>query len=307
MPCSRATVEVMRRWARVSCGAGIVLVACTRPPGVDESVVEPPPAVVVAPSAPEPAAVPIAEIATPEPIPSRGPAPALPDGDTVRVADLVVALESIAVELEREPTVRADFDALRGEFDLPDDPELFRDYVRVKLVFESARDGGLWNLRWSITNEEPNSDRIWAQWRELSDWASTDERASATAECDELSALFAFLVRKLGVEQVGLFWPVWNHVVAVWTVTDASGASVRIVVPTSQIMLDADASLGTRGFDPRKQKTIYEYRRRDAKPELELPAALARFFVERSWAEAHRPQADLQRARNERSGRLRGS
>jgi hypothetical protein len=114
-------------------------------------------------------------------------------------------------------------------------------------------------------------------------------------------------VRRLGVENVGLFWPVWNHVVAVWTVTDRHGKPVRIVVPTSQIFLDQDASLGTRGFDPWKQKTIYEYRRRDAKPELVLPAALARFFVERSWAAAHLPQSELQRARNDRSSTLGGS
>ena len=284
----------------------MLVVACTRAPG-DDAVVEPPPAPIVAAVAPTDDPTP-ALAATAEPdAPTRGPAPPLPEGDTVRVADLVVALEAIAVALEDEPAVRADFEALRESFDLPDDPRLYRDYVRVKLVFESARDGGLWQLRWSITNEEPNSDRIWSQWQALSDWGAADERASATAECDELSALFAFLVRRLGVEDVGLFWPVWNHVVAVWTVTDESGAPVRIVVPTSQIFLDEDASLGTRGFDPRKQKTIYEYRRRDAKAELELPAALARFFVERSWAECHRPQAELQRARNERASRLGGS
>jgi hypothetical protein len=296
-----------RRCTRFSGVSLVLAAACTRAAGPDDAVVEPPPAPIVTAVVPAeaPAAVP-ATTTVAEPA-KRGPAPALPEGDTVRVADLVSALDTIAVTLEQEPTVRADFDALRESFELPDDPELFRDYVRVKLVFESARDGGLWQLRWSITNEEPNSDRIWSQWRERSDWGPDDARASATAECDELSALFAFLVRKLGVEDVGLFWPVWNHVVAVWTVTDERGTPVRIVVPTSQIFLDADASLGTRGFDPRKQKTIYEYRRRDAKPELELPAALARFFVERSWAEAHRPQAELQRARNDRSSRLGGS
>jgi hypothetical protein len=291
-----------RRCARFSGVSLVLAAACTRAAGADEAAVEPPPApIVIDAPAPVPATTTVAEP------PTRGPAPALPEGDTVRVADLVSALETIAVALEQEPTVRADFDALRESFDLPDDPKLFHDYVRVKLVFESARDGGLWQLRWSITNEEPNSDRIWSQWRELSDWGPDDARASATAECDELSALFAFLVRKLGVEDVGLFWPVWNHVVAVWTVTDEHGVPVRIVVPTSQIFLDGDASLGTHGFDPRKQKTIYEYRRRDAKPDLELPAALARFFIERSWAEAHRPQAELQAARNERSSRLGGS
>jgi hypothetical protein len=292
------------RWSLV-----LALAACTSTPMAGDPVVDPPPVTIVAATpTPTPAPTPIA--ASPpvvEPVPVRPPAPALPEGDTVRVADLVDALEQIAVALEAEPAVRTDFDALRADFDLPDDPALFRDYVRVKLVFESARDGGLWHLRWSITNREPRSDEIWAQWRALETWDGADDRASATGECDELSALFAFLVHRLGVEDVGLFWPVWNHVVAVWTVTDREGKPVRIVVPTSQIFLDDADTLGTRGFDPWKQKTIYDYRRRDAKADLRLPAALARFFVEQSWAGAHRPQAELQRERNERSTRLGGS
>jgi len=246
------------------------------------------------------------EAPAPEP-PTRAPVPALPAGERVTLDELVAALESIAIATQDEPAVRADFDALREQYELPDDPALYRDYVRVKIVFESARDGGLWQLRWRITNREPRSDAIWSQWAAQRDWDGADTSVSATAECDELSALFAFLVRRLGVENVGLFWPTWNHTVAVWTVTNAVGEPVRIVVPTSQIFLGPDATLGTREFDPRKQKTIYEYRRRDAKPELALPAALARFFVERTWAAAHRPQLDLQRERNERSARLGGS
>lgn len=270
-------------------------------------MIEPPRAEIVPVRADAPAPTGASETLAEPQKPARAPAPELPAGATVRLADLVVALESIAIALEAEPDVRADFDALRETFDLPEDAALLRDYVRVKLVFESARDGGLWHLRWSITNREPRSDAIWSQWQEQGEWAGADDQPSATAECDELSALFAFLVRRLGVENVGLFWPVWNHVVAVWTVTDRHGKPVRIVVPTSQIFLDQDASLGTRGFDPWKQKTIYEYRRRDAKPELVLPAALARFFVERSWAAAHLPQSELQRARNDRSSTLGGS
>ena len=108
------------------------------------------------------------------------------------------------------------------------------------------------------------------------------------AECDELSALFAFLVRRLGVKQVGLFWPVWNHVVAVWTIAD----DVRIVVPTSQIFIGADESLGTDAFDPWKQKTIYAYGRRDVKPQHRINAALARFFVQQARALGGRRRND---------------
>jgi hypothetical protein len=108
------------------------------------------------------------------------------------------------------------------------------------------------------------------------------------------------------VQDVGLFWPTWNHVVAVWTV-QGEAAPVRIVVPTSQIFLDSDASLGTDGFNPSKQKKIYEYRRKDVRDDARIPAALARFFVESAWTQAGRPQAELQAERNARSARLGGS
>ncbi|HWB80638.1 MAG TPA: hypothetical protein VG755_37000 [Nannocystaceae bacterium] len=234
----------------------------------------------------------------------RGPAPSLPEGERIRVADLVLALETIAQDLETSETVREDYDALVAKHRLKDTDELFREYVRVRLVFESARDGGLWRLRWDITNEQPNSDRIWAQWKRVAD--PDPERATAVAECDELSALFAHLAHRLGVAHVGLFWPQWNHVVAVWTVQGEDGP-VRIVVPTSQIFLDDDATLGTDGFDPGKQKRIYDYRRKDAKDSLALPAELVRFMIEQSWAHAGRSHAELQRERNERSRALGGS
>ncbi|HEU4537465.1 MAG TPA: hypothetical protein VFS00_25275 [Polyangiaceae bacterium] len=241
------------------------------------------------------------------PVSGRGPAPELPPGDRVRLADLTTALEQIAVALEREPSVRADFEALRRAHALADDASLYRDYVRVRLVFESARDGGLWQLRWAITDREANSDAIWSQWARLGAWGGEADRPTATAECDELSALFAFLTRRLGVARVGLFWPTSNHTVAVWTARGEDGKPVRLVVPTSQIFLGEADSLGTSGFDPRRQKIIYDYGRKDARDDDAIPAALARFFVRRSWAEALRPQAELQRARNERSRALGGS
>jgi hypothetical protein len=124
---------------------------------------------------------------------------------------------------------------------------------------------------------------------------------TAFAECDELSALFAFLAYRLGVRHVGLYWPQWNHVVAVWTVQSSEeGTPVRIVVPTSQIFLTDDDSLGTKGFDPWSQRTIYEYRRRDVKGSHPIDAELARFFVTQARRYAGLPQIELQRLRNER-------
>lgn len=261
------------------------------------------------PSAPPPPAVAAvdrgAAAAEVEVAPTLGPPPALPAGDHVAVADLVRALDAVAADLERDAIMIAEYDAWVVAHRLVATERLFRDYVRVRMIFECARDGGLWRLRWDITNEEPNSDRIWAQWKDAAP-PGDDASATAVAECDELSALFAHLVRRLGVEDVGLFWPVWNHVVAVWTVPGVVGP-VRVVVPTSQIMLDDTASLGTSGFDPRKQKTIYEYRRRDTTDRTRVPAELARFFVEQAWTGLRRGQAELQAERNRRSAALGGS
>lgn len=243
---------------------------------------------------PEPAAV----VAAPEPIPFEGL-------HKVPVKELVGELDRIADELAVLPAVRADYDALVAAHGLADSEALYHDYVRVKLAFESTRDGGLWHLRWAITNEKPNSEQIWRQWKRtvVPDVEAPPAEVSeptAEAECDELSALFAFMAHQLGVRHVGLYWPTWNHVVAVWTVQSEDGSPVRIVVPTSQIFLTTDDSLGTRGFDPWSQKNIYEYRRRDVKGSHPLDAELARFFVRQVRRYGGLPQVELQRLRNER-------
>mgnify|MGYP001166945507 CR=1 FL=1 len=225
--------------------------------------------------------------------------------DEVTVDELAAEIDALADEIAGSDDVRADYLALVDAAGLVDSDALYRDYVRVKLAFEATRDGGWWNLSWDITNEQPNSEQIWKQWKTAE--VGEDHRPSAIAECDELSALFAFLARRLSVHGIGLFWPTGNHVVAVWTVDGVqttSGSSVRIVVPTSQIFLSSDDSLGTTGFDPWTQKTIFEYRRRDVKGSHRLSGDLARFFVAQIAQHGHKSQAQLQRERNARAARL---
>lgn len=246
----------------------------------------------------------------PEPDPEPTPEPPFdpfPDRDEVTVDELASAIDELADAIAESPDVRRDFLELAAAKGLRDTPELYRDYVRVKLAFEATRDGGWWHLHWAITNQSPNSDRVWSQWREVAAPSADAPAPTAIAECDELSALFAFVARKLGVRGIGLFWPTWNHVVAVWTVPGVqteAGSSVRIIVPTSQIFLTQDDTLGTEGFDPWKQKTIYEYRRRDVKGEHRIDAELARFFVRQIAEHGRASSAELQRARNERDARL---
>ncbi len=147
----------------------------------------------------------------------------------------------------------------------------------VRLLFEATRDAGYWNLHWAITDQPPNSDRIWQQWK--GDAKPSPLVPTATAECDELSALYAFLVERTGVQAVGLFWPAANHTVAVWSVHPSGAPIIRVVVPTSQIFLDANDTFDTRKFDPWRQKSIYEYTRRDVQDSFEIPTPLLNFFL----------------------------
>lgn len=249
------------------------------------------------------------------PPPPPPPPPAFVGQETVRVDELLAALEAEVPNIAESDAVKADYEAFLERFELDDEPELYLDYVRVKIAFEATRAGGWWGLHWAITNKDANSDEIWAKWAKLPRDLAVPEDPSeleplplitATAECDELSALFAFVVQRIGLSdesEVGLFWPVWNHVVAVWTIHPKADAPVRVIVPTSQIFLAGDASLGTEGFNPWKQKRIYDYRRQDARNNLKLPGPLAAAFVQAVREHAGRPQAELQSERNIKEGK----
>ncbi|HLT41015.1 MAG TPA: hypothetical protein VK034_32280 [Enhygromyxa sp.] len=254
--------------------------------------------------------VPIVELPEPEPEP-----PAFVGRETVRVDELLAALTEEVPRVAASEPVAADYAAFLEQFELSDDPELYLDYVRIKIAFEATRAGGWWGLHWAITNEQPNSEKIWAAWRTLELPGPVPERAAelpplpnitATAECDELSALFAFVAQRIGLSresEVGLLWPTGNHVVAVWTIHPKADKPTRVVIPTSQIFLGDDDSLGTRGFNPWRQKTIFDYRRQDAAKSLTLPGPLASAFVQAVREHGGRSQAELQELRNAREER----
>lgn len=264
------------------------------------------------------------ELDIPEPEISEPPEPPEPPPfvgrEHVSVDELLAELNEAIPAIAASPAVRDDFSRFLADHALPErdqDEELYLDYVRVKLAFEATRAGGLWGLAWDITNEQPNSEQIWAAWQQL-DAPPVPETVNeldalpeitAIAECDELSALFAFITQRIGLSrssEVGLFWPTGNHVVAVWTIDAKGERPVRVVVPTSQIFLDAEDSLGTRGFNPHTQKNIFDYRRQDAPGKLKIPAVLAARFVLGVRAEAGRAQAELQAQRNAKEMRQQG-
>jgi hypothetical protein len=218
-----------------------------------------------------------------------------PAPSTVSVGQLVSAIRQKAKVLENSYGMRLGFQSFAVAHNLSPDSIRYSDYVIVRLLYQATRDAGFWNVHWQITDQPPNSDSIWRQW-------STANRPSlfeptSIAECDELSALFAFLVERAGVKSVGLFWPAANHTVAVWTVQPASGPVIRVVVPTSQIFLEESDDFDTKKFNPWRQKTIYEYTRRDVADSFEIPKPLADFFLRQIDKYAGASDATLQRIR----------
>jgi len=244
--------------------------------------------------------VPFARVAIPQheaTSPANHPAPT--------VANLETALRAKAKTLESSPGMRQSFQNFLAARHLAPDSIRYSDFVLIRLLFEATRDAGFWNLHWSITDKPPNSDEIWKQWKATARPSLTTP--TATAECDELSALYAFLVERAGVKSVGLFWPYSNHTVAVWTPHPVRDKEIRVVVPTSQIFLDETDMFDTRKFNPWRQKTIYEYTRRDVADSFELPTKLFDFFLQQVDKYADASDLTLQQLRYLRDAVLQGA
>jgi hypothetical protein len=202
----------------------------------------------------------------------------------VRYETFVNEVRRVADELVSAPEVERSYAAFLADYALSPSDVSIQSFSRLRLVFEATRDGGLWGVKWAITDRMPWSDAIWEQWRAV-DFDAMDTDVTAVAECDELSALFALVARDVGIQGfVGLHWPAWNHTVAVWELRRGStakdpGERVRVLVPTSQIWLSREATLGSREF--KTNRAVFPYARKDLKPESELSVSLARFLIER--------------------------
>lgn len=199
------------------------------------------------------------------------------EAKTATVAELVDAVRSKAKVLENSRGMRQGFVEFTAAYRLKPETVIYSDYVRARLLYEATRDAGFWNMHWTITDRQPVSDNVWRQWKDVRSPSYT--RWTAAAECDELSALYAFLVHAAGVHGVGLFWPYSNHTVAAWVLRPERGKEVRVVVPTSQIFLQSSDTFGTTKFDPWKQKGIFEYKRQDVPDSYQIPRPLFDLFV----------------------------
>lgn len=82
----------------------------------------------------------------------------------------------------------------------------------------------------------------------------------------------------------------------------AAGPVVRVVVSTTQIFLDETDRFDTKKFDPYRQKTIYEYTRRDVPVSFELPKAIIEFFLQQVDKYGSATDATLQQLRYLREG-----
>ena len=153
----------------------------------------------------------------------------------------------------------------------------YSDFILVRTVFEATRDAGFWNMHWSVTDQPPDSDRVWSQWKTVEHPSLAAK--TATAECDELSALFAFLLERAGVKGTRLFWAYPNHTVPVWSVHPANSPVIRVVIPTSQIFRAENDTFVTHKFDPWRQKTIFDHTRHDVRDSFELPKPMFDFFL----------------------------
>jgi hypothetical protein len=230
----------------------------------------------------------------------RKPTPPVSSVSDDNLLQFIRILRAKAETLESASGMRSGFQSFTSAHKLPPESVRYSDYVVVRLLFEATRDAGFWNLHWAITDQPPNSDRIWHQWQSANRPSAVE--STATAECDELSALYAFLVERAGVKGVGLFWPAANHTVAVWVLQPATGPVVRVVVPTTQIFLEENDRFDTKKFDPWRQKTIYEYTRRDVPDSFELPKPLFDFFLQQVDKYGGASDATLQQLRYLREG-----
>lgn len=226
---------------------------------------------------------------------AQTPAQPPPSPQGVPLSQFVRSIREKAKTLENSSGMRLAFQSFVAAHHLSPESVRYSDFVIIRLLYEATRDAGFWNMHWSITDQPPNSDRIWSQWKAVRRPAFSEP--TATAECDELSALYAFLVERSGVKSVGLLWPTSNHTVAVWVLQPATGPVIRVVVPTSQIFLEETDSFDTKKFDPWRQKTIYEYTRRDVPDTFELPKPLVDFFLKQIDIYGSASDTTLQRLR----------
>src|SRR5436190_3364894 len=106
------------------------------------------------------------------------------------LARLMGEMRTKAKILETSAGMRLSFRSFTTAYKIRPESIKYSDYVMARLLYEAARDAGPWNLHWTVTNRDPVSDNIWRQWQAV--YKPSFVTPTASAECDELSALYAF-------------------------------------------------------------------------------------------------------------------
>jgi hypothetical protein len=176
------------------------------------------------------------------------------------------------------PAIEQEYSTFTLAHALPsEDLKLRADHRRLRLLFEALRDGGFWHLRWAITDQEPSSRRIWEAWIRAPVRTGFAE-PSATAECDESSALFGMLARHLHIYNVGLYYPTWNHTISVWAPLEGKKKTLLVQLPTTQIFLDCAAGFDKTTFHT-QLKNIERYPNWDVRSDTPIPRARAEWLL----------------------------
>ena len=120
--------------------------------------------------------------------PERPQAPSHASETTL--AHLMSGVRARAKTLENSSGMRLSFQSFTSSYKIAPSSISYSDFVVVRLLYEATRDAGFWNMHWTITNMPPNSDRVWSQWKD--GMIVSPLTPTASAECDELSALLRF-------------------------------------------------------------------------------------------------------------------
>jgi len=194
------------------------------------------------------------------PLTAQAPAQVLPKSSARSVGQLILAIHRKAEALKGSAGMRQGFELFKLAYKLPDYAVRYDDFVVVRLLYEATRDAGFWNLHWTITDQPPNSDRVWKQWRVVDQPSPLHPPRSPSAMNSPHSMpSWSITLGCMGLASSGR-QPITQLLFG--SCIQRTDHRFRVVVPTSQIFLDVTDSFGTRKFNPRSQKSIFEYRRR---------------------------------------------
>src|ERR1041384_6308372 len=90
-----------------------------------------------------------------------------PSVSDTNLHQFILEIRAKAKILENSSGMRNGFQSFAAAHKISTESISYSDYVLVRLLYEASRDAGFWNMHWTITNQEPVSDKIWQQWKSI--------------------------------------------------------------------------------------------------------------------------------------------